>query len=150
MGLIFPLNVPKIIRKCHISNEPNLFLYYHVVKLPYVPLSIYAYHMTMHMRDFFSSGAASCKSQQEKNNSTRKNNSIGKHIFRYKMCFLIELFFLVELSFSFWLLHEVSLRYCKWRAYHFYQRKSHYDLSTCPKRTRYRFFKKSMSFLKKI
>ena len=94
--------------------------------------------------------AASCKSQQGKNNSTRKNNSIGKHIFRYKMCFLIELFFLVELSFSFWLLHEVSLRYCKWRAYHFYQRKSHYDLSTCPKRTRYRFFKKSMSFLKKI
>ena len=92
---------------------------------------------------FFSSGAASCKSQQEKNNSTRKNNSIGKHIFRYKMCFLIELFF------SFWLLHEAALGYCKWRGYHFYQRKSHYNLSTCPKRTRYRFLKNLWKLPKK-
>ena len=35
-------------------------------------------------------GAASCKSQQEKNKSTRKNNSIRKHILYLKMCFLVE------------------------------------------------------------
>ena len=39
--------------------------------------------------------AASCKSQQEKNNSKRKKNSIRKHILYLKMCFLVELFFLV-------------------------------------------------------
>ena len=49
-------------------------------------------------------GAASCKTQQEKKNSTRK------HIFRYKMCFLVELFFRIELFFLIDFVHEAALK----------------------------------------